>query len=213
VQEKPASSALRMALAAVVFAGVGAGAAFAVLSRSGADDGAEAPVATAAADELLEDQGGAPEPAPEVTPSEDAAPTEDAPSDAAVASAEGDAGVEQAAERPAPSGDSQARPRPDRTPSRGAPEAESEAEEEMPAAVAQELRTAEAALRAGDFDGAIRAVERAERRQTTVLGYSIKARAYCAKYDLANARANWRNLPPRARQRVARFCADYDILL
>jgi eukaryotic-like serine/threonine-protein kinase len=202
---KSAGSVVRMVLAALVFAAVGAAAALAVLSRSGDDAGTETTG-------LSGERDGSSEPAFEAAERSDAAPIKDAATDEEGASAEGDAGAEQVAEQPATGDASQTRPRPDRTQPRGDPEPEPE-EEDLPAAVAQDLSAAEAAIRAGDFDAAIRAVERAERQQATVRGYSIKARAYCAKHDLTNARASWRNLPPRARQRVARFCANFDIIL
>lgn len=99
-------------------------------------------------------------------------------------------------------------------PSRSASRANDRADDSpIPDEVRDDLRAAEAALRAGDYDRAINLTNRAERRRVTMRGISIRTRAYCGQHDLRNARANWRRLSEPARDRVAAFCEGFDIIL
>ncbi len=226
IRAAPRSTA-KTAILAVAFAAAGAGAAVALIAKpwaSGEDARAVASAETGESggdapetDEVVAAGGDEDGPArdevddpgePEPLGDDDEAKTEPADEgersdDAPVQGAADDGASREAAERATARDD-----RPQRESAR-----EAEPEERLPPELASELEAASSALNAGDFDQAIRLVERVERRRATVRGYAIKARAYCAKYDLANARASWRNLPPRAQRRVARFCEQFDILL
>jgi eukaryotic-like serine/threonine-protein kinase len=79
--------------------------------------------------------------------------------------------------------------------------------------VRQALSAAEAALREGDYARAIHLTNRAERRQVTMRGISIRTRAHCGQHDLRNARANWRRLSAHAREHVSAYCKGFDIIL
>ncbi|WP_224240691.1 serine/threonine-protein kinase [Hyalangium gracile] len=85
--------------------------------------------------------------------------------------------------------------------------------EVLPDAVRQELETAERALGSGDFEGAIRAAQRAQRVKKTEAATLMIGRAYCHQHDLSNARAQWRNLSAAGKSKLRAYCSKYDVSL
>ncbi len=77
--------------------------------------------------------------------------------------------------------------------------------ESVPAAVAADLESAEAELKAGKFDAAIHIARRTLNTQKTARAFALITRAYCAAGDLGNAKANLPSVGAE-RARVLRDC-------
>jgi eukaryotic-like serine/threonine-protein kinase len=85
--------------------------------------------------------------------------------------------------------------------------------EVVPAAVRAELDEAERALSAGNHTLAIRTAQRTLATQKTEAAYLLIGRAYCQLKDLSNARAQWRNLSRQGKDRLGKYCKQYDVNL
>jgi serine/threonine protein kinase len=99
---------------------------------------------------------------------------------------------------------------PDKTPSRPPPTGKSEV---VPEEVRQELADAERALAAGDLPTAIRTAQRTLATKKTEAAYQLIGRAHCQQKDLSNARAQWRNLSRQGKDRLSKYCKQYDVIL
>ncbi|WP_223633475.1 serine/threonine-protein kinase [Corallococcus sp. EGB] len=83
--------------------------------------------------------------------------------------------------------------------------------ESMPDSVREDLAAAQKALDASNTAEALRHIRRSQRTKITGLSYSLLTRVYCQQHDLANARAQWTQVPATERPRVRQYCSRYDI--
>jgi hypothetical protein len=78
--------------------------------------------------------------------------------------------------------------------------------------LAEQLKRAQALLKSGNYEGAIREARSSLGTRRTSVAYAIIVSAYCAQRDLGNARANMAHVKGRrARAPLVRFCQQYDI--
>nr|WP_240359079.1 serine/threonine-protein kinase [Pyxidicoccus trucidator] len=83
----------------------------------------------------------------------------------------------------------------------------------IPEAALADLVAAERALSRGDADEALHLVRRSQRVQVTGTSFSLLTRAHCRQKDLSNALTAWERVPAWERNKVRRYCKQYDISL
>jgi len=72
--------------------------------------------------------------------------------------------------------------------------------------VAEELRTAEAAMARGDYETAIRLARHSLQTKITPHAYGVITRGYCGLHDLGNAKAALQNVRGVVRATVMARC-------
>jgi len=100
---------------------------------------------------------------------------------------------------------------PDRQTAQARPPERKAPAEVLPEAVRKNLELAEQALTRGEVEEAIRLIRRSQRVAISGASFALLTRAHCRERDLANARAQWAQVPASERSRVRQYCKQYEI--